>query len=138
MTGSALPGQVSQGAVAGSLKLSVLFTLSILNKGHRRRQGQTHTHFGRAVWFEGVSMNLSCQSLGEEKFKRFGRNVKCVGRRTWSEHLLEFQGLARPDAREGATHVTVYAGLGHKQLPYGSIGYNSFIASLYSVNINRL
>jgi hypothetical protein len=63
VTGSALPGQVSQGAVAGSLKLSVLFTLSVLSKGRRRRQGQTHTHFGRAVWFEGVSMNLSCQSL---------------------------------------------------------------------------
>jgi hypothetical protein len=48
VTGSALPGQVSQGAVAGSLKLSV-------------------THFGRAVWFEGVSMNLSCQSLRGKK-----------------------------------------------------------------------
>jgi hypothetical protein len=29
VTSSALPGQVSQGAVAGSLKLSVLFTLSV-------------------------------------------------------------------------------------------------------------
>jgi hypothetical protein len=48
VTSSALPGQVSQGAVAGSLKLSV-------------------THLGRAVWFEGVSMNLSLTKPGRRR-----------------------------------------------------------------------